>query len=196
MTTTNSIIKLTTGIFTIGLFAVAIALPIFTSSLNTQAGSLQAFDTVKVTTTKLNVRDNNCKATKQLTKNTNIILDGKTDSTNPIYKICKIGNVEHNMVKISLGIIDDGSDKYVAINFVTFVGRDEFKTENVVTTANVNLRDNNCKKITQLKKNTKILLPSAGRSIISCNIGGQDYAMISVTTSDLKEGFIAMDYLK
>jgi hypothetical protein len=192
-TTISTIAKATFGFGLLGL----VAFSGLNSTVNVHAGGLMGGDYLRVNTNTLNVRDKDCKKITTIKKDSMVILDVSENPVdpNPILKECKIGNKTYPMVQVNFGINDtiDGF-KYVATEYLTFVGRNNFSSqEDIIAKEDVNLRDKNCKRIKILKKGTKAMVPSAGAEMINCKINGTSYGLISINVDGV-DGYSATEF--
>ncbi|MBC7406206.1 MAG: hypothetical protein H7230_01900 [Candidatus Parcubacteria bacterium] len=194
----KNISTITKATLTFGLLGL-VAVSGLNSSLSVFAGGYMGGDYLRVNTDTLNVRDKNCQKITSVKMDTVLQLTAAQNlqDVNPIYKTCKIGNKDFSMVEVKLGINDTiAGSKYVAEEYLAFIGRIGFKSGimNLTAKESVNLRDKNCQRITTLKSASMASLPSAGANMINCKIGKTNYAMVSITTSDLKDGYSAIEY--
>ena len=193
----KNISTITKATLTFGLLGL-VAVSGLNSSLPVHAGGYMGGDYLRVNTNTLNVRDKDCKKITSVKMDTVLQLTAAQNpqDVNPIYKTCKIGNKDFSMVEVKLGINDTiAGPKYVAEEYTAFLGRVNFKIGEVIKPKEmVNLRDKNCKIITQLKTNVEVMIPSAGGNMINCKIGKKYYALYSVATTSGQSGYSALEY--
>jgi hypothetical protein len=195
-TLVSKLITITKATLGLGLLALVITTG-FNSSLSAHAGGFMGGDYAKVSADILNVRDKNCKKITSIKKDNMVIFDKSEapNDSNPISIDCKIGNKMYYLAQVNFGINDsiDGI-KYVATEYLTFVGRINFDTRKpVFAKEDVNLRDKNCKKIKTLKADTKANLFSAGTEIINCKINGVSYDLINMSVDGVV-GYSATEF--
>jgi hypothetical protein len=163
---------------------------------------------VRVTTPRLNVRDKDCNKVNSVGQGTilqipaNLDSAGKFVSDKPLTIPCTIGGVKYTFYLVNYvdntanqgGITATTPYKYVASDFIEFMGGKKFKTTDVKTEGDLNLRDENCKRIKTYPINTMAIIQESKNGFF-CKVNGVVYSMKPVQTSDKAMGWMAEIYL-
>jgi hypothetical protein len=164
---------------------------ILTFAVTGYAQNINTGDALRVTTDTLNVRDKDCMRISTVKKNS--ILMVVAQDTTPSKIMCKVNGVDYNFRSVDF----NGKVAYIATIYTEFAGMYNLSgmTGNkLITTENLNLRNDSCTRITTINKGVEVS-STANTPTKICNINNISYPMTMVDTPSGK-GYMANQFLK